>query len=784
MKKITIKIASLIFAVGLLSACNDSGFSGFTNMSIGGVSNKHAYIGASFSPAPSAPAGSRPLPENLIVHYSQNPGSLDVYLNGQPIGHYFTLNPKLAFVPFSEIKDFLRQGKNIVKVDPLRFGPVLTFVSDTKGPKITVEDVCLGLEEGCDANVISGEVLVKMRVTDLSQVAGVTLEGNAATLIDGQYVVVAAVSPDKIFNIVATDGNGYTSRPKYLQSGATIPKILRVRIGDEVIASMTPLINPEIGKTDLDRPGLRALGMTYDWLDAFDLGITTLQVRMEAMKIGQARLVDFKMLPGSRMYIHMEMFPDGDEVGVKVKIRTKTSFIKIPIWMSIENMLVQGTLQVYLVDGQFAVRFGNDFRLTMGHISGSFVAWIINIFNGILRPVMELVTKTLVESVINNSMDKIRISMAITNESGKRFDLVTQAQNLTTTKGEMYMDYSGSLEVIVRDERVKRSLGSYYVSGELPELLDDPSTEDDNLALTVSSNMMNQGLDALYNIGMTHITVTAADKKIYFGPNAVGNEIGSYGDMKIELIPASPGTLRFIDSDTSQAIVNYNDAELVISRKDAGVWKPLLVVNADITAGIIIKVQNEVFNVAIQGTPDLQINTVVNNSSFKISDTVVKFMLNLMLEFAIPVVANFSQDIVIPDIDVNEKNLDISVKVKDFSLRGKHLSFNMGIKTVITDTDTDTDTDTAECIMRCENEPLADFVCRTYNLCFDSPNACVTNVTQCEDESDREFVCRSRHEFCDKTDHEFACYRSGGEFCDETDREFACRTRNEFCDDN
>ena len=659
-------------------------------------------------------------PAQLSISYSSKPGgSLNIYLNGNAIGSLFSYGATSATVNVAEIKDFLRQGSNTMTVEPLQFGPTATFILDSAGPQLTIKSVCYYGDDGCA--VSSGEVQVDISAIDPTDVTQVTLEGNTASLNNGLYRVVVPV--DSLYTFTAEDAFGFVSTMTYLGDGENIDEIFKVRIGESAISGLTPILDDAISGTQMDQQGVIDAGFG-DWLYAGNFSLGKIWVRIKSINLGKATINNFSFddSVSNRIHLDIDMVPaestgytaaaknDGamittarDEVGTYAVVDVMTTYnlsycepdndrftswfwCAPTTWASdmallMETMDVSGGVDISLTNGEFDVNFMDDVTLAMGDTEAEKDADFIGSIVVLLKDtnLFQNMMASIVETVLKENLNQIRIGMSISNDAGYQFDLVTQAQNVWTDADNMYMQYSGMMDVTIPDPGVKPSLGSYYIDTPLPELLDDTSTSEDNLAVTVNMNMVNQVLNTLYSIGMTHLTITAADEQIHFGPDAVGDDMGADGDLKVELTPSGPGIMKLSGTQTNQGTLTYNEAQMTIYRKASGAWSPLFAVNVDISAGVLMWVDDQVFNMTINGSPDFRINSVKNYTILPISDELLSFAVDLMIMWGIPQVADTHLTIDIPDVDNPDYSFTTEVTTKDFSTEGGHLSFSMGI---------------------------------------------------------------------------------------------------------
>lgn len=245
--------------VALLTACVDSSYS------VSGISNGKRYVGL-YDDADAPNQGSHPkMPEKIVINYGSNPLSLPVYLNGQPVGDKFTYGSSSAELAVSDVKELLKQGSNLLLVDPLAFGPNITFIFDNRGPMVDVMDV----------EDIGGAYSVTVRAADTVNVSNVTLErvnyqwdggtdntqytpfkkelvsdtGEITALVqneEGTWTTSSSITPAAMYAVSAEDDYGFVTRDYYLAPDQKLNNVFKLKLEKSVLDAMVPMIEPQI----------------------------------------------------------------------------------------------------------------------------------------------------------------------------------------------------------------------------------------------------------------------------------------------------------------------------------------------------------------------------------------------------------------------------------------------------------------------------------------------------------------------------------------------------------
>ncbi|CAA0119736.1 Uncharacterised protein [BD1-7 clade bacterium] len=704
---IQVRFTILVSVLVLMAGCMEQG------LTIKTPENGKQYAGLHNEPPP-IDNGLSQLPAQIEIRYSKNQGPRKIYLNGQSVGDQFSYEPTRAWMNLHEVRDFLVQGSNKLHVDPLKFGPSIRFKFDNKGPEVFTTFTCFSGDDSCP--VSSNEVKIRMGSDEANEITSLVINGTPASRSadhDNEWEVTTPATPtNNLFAIVAEDNFGYRETTHFLKDGARIDEIFRAKVGESAIRGLTPILDTQISNTDLDESALNAAGLdTERWLDAGNLLVAILWVRIKEIKIGDAVINDFSFKDGNLIALDMDMVrADDGTVGVDVIVETTSSCLvtgcfcwpwqcgdparrpqqpgghgmtsPVRSHLYIGTMNIDGDVRVNLNHGAFDVDLLSNLQLNMNDVSGDGFAPIINLFSGL--GIFKSIMRGIIGTTIDNNLNTIRLGFNITNDEGQNFDLVTRAETVSTDADNLYMTYSGQMEIRDRDPLVPRTLGSRYEPNALGNYLsiDHPNSNnhDSNLEVNLNSNIINQGFNNLYNIGMTHITVTLADQEVHFGPHAVGHDIGKEGDRKMELVPTGPGTMKFLKGDTNQATLTYQNASLTIYRKSDTTWEEEFIANADISAGVLMEARGNVFDMTINGAPDLKLNQVVNRSPLPISDAFIENVVNLAFEVLYPLLSDTHLSIDIPNVDNPDYPFTAEVTTDDFNSRNGHLRFSMGIE--------------------------------------------------------------------------------------------------------
>lgn len=359
-----------------------------------------------------------------------------------------------------------------------------------------------------------------------------------------------------------------------------------------------------------------------------------------------------------------------------------------------------GFLDAIVQNGNLLLNIDSaNFRLNLSGLTiGSWLDGFISFLSGLLDSIFV----DIMASVIEQNMTDFKLGFDIDTEAGgsmrmqsQAYQVFTNADNNAATPVEWYMFYSGFLRPLDPHPDVEPLLGSYFVRDELLLPADNTASAIDNFSIGINANIINQGLASLYRSGIMHFTVASFKKdggpKVYFGPDATALEPGIVkGDLRMVLMPNSPATFEMQQGSAgSQATLEYRGAAMDIQIFQNAAWHTLFHAQVDIRAGVLLSVVDQKVHMTIQGTPQIDIRELLDfnvsvegsNSQFNlfIGRAAVETMVNQLLGFAIPQVADSFLVIDVPDIPGPLGTRVITTTEGIEANNGAHLGFSMGL---------------------------------------------------------------------------------------------------------
>src|SRR5690554_6888879 len=273
------QIFSLLALLSFLTSCVDLFESQY---SISNLENGKVYV--SYHDDTNRPAGvtQPPMPEKIEITYTSKPSTLPVYLNGFPISDKFTLNATSAEMNVSAINDLLKQGINTLMVDPLGFGPRVSFTFDNDGPLIDVTDVeeigsAIGVtlravdsagvnsvtlqavDYAWDGAVVGGTGSNKdfkiSKHTDISSPVALIKQPNS----NNEWQTSSQLTKSNMYKITALDSHGYKTVNYYLSPEEKINDVFKLRMNKEVLDNAIPLVESKIQNMSMYAPKAMAI---------------------------------------------------------------------------------------------------------------------------------------------------------------------------------------------------------------------------------------------------------------------------------------------------------------------------------------------------------------------------------------------------------------------------------------------------------------------------------------------------------------------------------------------
>ncbi len=661
---------------------------------------------------------------------------LNVYFNGQNFSSCFTFTPTEATAALDCMRDYFRQGKNTLLVNPqsLFNSAIRIFMLDTEGSRPSITKVCFTSGENC-SQASTGEVDVTVEYIDPSPIKSATLNGSTSSIDGKKHTFSVPVSDTYTFT--TTDANDYTATHVYKADGQRIDEVANIRVAEDMLGEFLPLINEQASGMESGN----ADGSGDPVLENLTIDIIGIKIAASVLyiKVGKMNMKALAIGDTSPYPLTMDMFMDplesgwedndgnanSENVGIEVLLNMHdytecwgatcgflglfTEAIPCPIvgWdrcnygitvkdmrmrMYIERIQVQSAIDLNVNQGKFDIKLnkldGKDV-ITMHDVIPSLDGGEVGdgasstgIMGAIIKsPMLRGLIKGIVEDTINRNMEELKLGKSFDFDTGAQMDFFGKVESMDTNGGDgdnignLTVEMSAALTTVIPDKTIPPALGSYYVNDK--PALAKPADEGSSLGVVVNSNMINQGLLAMYNTGATHLAMLNGEMHTGSG---VTDDMGKDNDIRVVLAPSSPGEFFIDGQDTDQAYISFRGAEMTVSYKKNGTWSPLAQINIDIKAGVTLGVADGFVTMTIAGTPEYTINHMSDlifgggGIDVFINTGVIKGLVKVFIEWGVPFLAD-----TLLQIDVSKAGISDKLYTESVNNNAGHLNFETSV---------------------------------------------------------------------------------------------------------
>lgn len=584
-----------IYAVFLLAGCLPE-----TNFSVQFPKNGELYVGDELV--------------DFIVNYSKPVTTTDIYLNGVRVTDQFTFGTSSAVGQIQNIKKYIKQGTNRLTVDPLGFGPTVTFSADYAGPDIIVT---LGKASGGtvelggkleDASGVSSLELRLVKVLGYDEQTGAVNRQTGAAIsipINADntfyYPSLDVSSGVNIYSFKATDIHGYQSTKEYLAdssevSSVAISNAMRMAIGDTLIESLRPVIASSLYTTLREKPidirhqcwddpnkddspsqnpdgGFCSSGQDGSTFNpglnpvSVDIGLGNMPttIRRVYMDADSTVLLNkFKIEANERLDIDMVI----TELSVALTIDGGWLLGDIDMGMTIGRLVVDTgadvtaenkKVSVQLADSNFSME---DVTVTETTIWGMNVSGLVDAIMPLIEGMIGDMLPDILNPILNDNLQKIVIGARMWSPdlSTPYFDWALNVETIKTDHlsvndadpYDMIVGLETYFDLLTEDPDVTPVLGPIYIEDPVDTglIYNSLGATGTNLSFALSSNALNQAFAALYGSGLSHFNIV--DGNVTYGADPT-LPVGTDGQTRVRLYPDAPPffTLKRLDGGVS-----------------------------------------------------------------------------------------------------------------------------------------------------------------------------------------------------------------------------------------
>ncbi len=303
--------------------------------------------------------------------------------------------------------------------------------------------------------------------------------------------------------------------------------------------------------------------------------------------------------------------------------------------IEMEHFGADGQLAVKIVDQQLFVNFADDIQFSIGDFTAGGLPP-----SPLLDNIIAATIGNILQGIINQSLTEFFLPFTFTGvETGVAFDFVPQAFEVYSTlnkeeEASWFLYYTvllqldaSSLDNANFPEPIPQILGSNFISTELPR--PNKISNEDNLAISINGNFINQFLGILYRAGFFHLGLF--NEQFYIGPGAT-NPLGKDGDTRVTLTPSAPATTLKSDDVSSNLDVQWPNILISESRKHDDSWKTKLQARANLNAKIAFDIVDQSLMIRLAEVKIKVLEFSIGKVDLGWFNTIVNIVINQILK--------------------------------------------------------------------------------------------------------------------------------------------------------
>lgn len=360
------------------------------------------------------------------------------------------------------------------------------------------------------------------------------------------------------------------------------------------------------------------------------------------------------------------------ELLVSLKISGKILFIPLnidPMTMTIGRTVVDTGAVVSAVNKKFHVEL-TDSNFSLDNISvsqtsigGIDLGGLVDLIMPLLEGVIADLLPGILNPILNDNLQKIVIGSCVypkdnvTNtacndaNSSAMFNWAANVETLKTdnlfgagSPYDMIIGIETRFNLLKADPNTRPSLGAVYVEDpvDVSQIYNSKGDAGTNLTVAVSSNALNQAFSALYQSGLTHITIV--DGAITYGADPT-KPAGTEGKTRVRLYPESPPYFSLNPvaggvGGAAAASVGYESAFMYLDKYEGGVWKTQLKLGVDFNIAAGIAQEGNAVRLSVHGSPVFNLRSMVNNTGLPVTQSMLQGVLDLVTMYFLPQLAD------------------------------------------------------------------------------------------------------------------------------------------------
>lgn len=544
-------------------------------------------------------------PPTFVVNYPSQPETLPkMTLNGFQVQSFFVAGETSATGDGNEFANHFLEGYNTFHVDPPA-GPSVKFIYDAKGPQVVV----VGSE------IIDGNAIIDGLAVDEVGVVSSSVNGTAITLAaDGSFTV--SVPESDVYTYVSEDGLGHVSTTLYAAMGTHWDPALTARVTQAGLdAAMLEIVH---AINEMDINGMLAGTEIYNATTNGLLGETYGPAGFIRSIDLEADSVSLDLENGNNANFQATI----NEVYAAITLRSYNGFLPpldIEIGATISDIVVSGNVALGATDGvpdvvlsNFSFDFGAVDLDGVGDLGDAIITGITdgmmlllgNQISGAIQLVVNIALPTVLEEVLQQDyIIRIRDSVADHDMS-----VAPSISAITTTDEALFAALGLSIVPATPDLDVPQMhAGVLYTDDALP---DAELAPDANIAVTISTNLINQTLASAHSVGLTHMNLTGFYSQ--FGLPRDDSLGGEEQNNRLLINNLTAPTVQVAEvADAASITMKVYGLELLSESKKEGVYSNDVGVRVDASIPLSIGVDSDnTLAVGFAATPEVIITGV------------------------------------------------------------------------------------------------------------------------------------------------------------------------------